>query len=267
MKDQPSRVAVISGAGSGIGRALCIQLAKAGYQVIGTDINLSHAEETAALHQTITAKIHDVTNREQTMALAREIYQEWGRIDVLINNAGVSVTAAAETMALADMEWVMNTNFWGVVHGCQAFLPYLLKAPQANLVNISSLFGLIGFPAQSAYCASKFAVRGYTESLRAELMATNVKTLCVHPGVIKTNIARNTRFRGGIANTENHQQLIEKFDRKANVTAEAAAKAIVRTMVKNKPRLLIGKEARVFDWLQRLRPVGYLSLLNKAIAE
>ncbi|MCP4210418.1 MAG: SDR family NAD(P)-dependent oxidoreductase, partial [Halieaceae bacterium] len=191
------KIAVVTGAGSGIGRELALQLNRAGCKLHISDISPDGLAGTADLlpRHDVPAESHivDVADKTAVHAWAERIGEVDGHVDVVINNAGVALMSTVEDMRYDDIEWLMGINFWGVVYGTQAFLPLLRLAPQGHLVNISSVFGLIGVPTQSAYNAAKFAVRGYTEALRQEMAGTNVHVCCVHPGGIKTNIARAAR--------------------------------------------------------------------------
>ncbi|MGH9767370.1 MAG: SDR family NAD(P)-dependent oxidoreductase, partial [Blastocatellia bacterium] len=201
MKIDHSTVAVVTGAASGIGRALAVRLAQEGASLAIADVQAEALDETAQalmmLKATggspgkVTTHIVDVSDKERVAAFTREVVEAHGRAHLLINNAGVELFGTAEQLSIEDIEWLMGVNFWGVVYGVKHFLPILRRQPQGHIVNISSVFGIIGPVGHSAYAASKFAVRGFTESLRHELAGANVKVSVVHPGGIKTNIANN----------------------------------------------------------------------------
>lgn len=253
MKDLKGRVAVITGAGSGIGRALALALRDEGCDLALVDIHEGRLQETLAAVGRTRGSIHvaDVANRERMQRLADEIHAEHGRIDLLFNNAGVSVGADLEDHSLEDFDWIVGINFWGVVHGCKFFLPYLKRSDAAYIVNLSSMFGLIGIPGQSSYCATKFAVRGFSEAIAAELATSTVKVMSVHPGGIRTNIAKDTRMGPKLA--ERHAKIIEFFERRT-MPAETCAALIVGAVKRGKSRLLVAPEAHATDLLKRLFP-------------
>lgn len=262
MKDFSGRVAAITGAGSGIGQALAIDLSKRGCNLALSDINEEGLAETvlrceqADVHVTPTAL--DVSDRDAVFAWADAVVADHGKVNIIANNAGVALGASASGQSLQDFEWVMDINFWGVVHGTQAFLPHLRDAGEGHIINISSVFGLISIPTQSAYNASKFGVRGFTDSLRMELEIDPCGVSCttIHPGGIKTNIARNARTDESmlIAGSD-PDELIQDFDKLARTTPEKAAKQILKAVARNRRRALIGPDAVLFDIVSRL-PAG-----------
>ena len=260
-------VAVITGAASGIGRALAVRLAEekiAGIAV--ADVDYAGLQETAAMVTTlnvaVTAHVVDVAKLDQIQRFAAEVIEKHGRVTHLINNAGAGVVGTFEHHSIEDFEWLMGINFWGVVYGCKVFLPYLKQQDPAHIVNVSSVFGLIGPPEQTAYSSSKFAVRGFTESLRHELEETNISVSCVHPGGIKTNIVRNSRV-GKEAPDEWKPQAAKLFDKIAKTTPETAADIIVKGIIAKNPRILIGKDARTIDIISRLFPRKCLGILER----
>ena len=259
------KLAVITGAGSGIGRALAQQLNNEGCRLLLSDIDPQGLESTAqslARRDISTqCQVLDVADRNAVHAWADHIADEHGAIDIMVNNAGVALTATVEESNYQDLEWLMSINFWGVVHGTRAFLPLLRHSTQGHLVNLSSIFGIVGVPTQSAYNAAKFAVRGYTEALRHELVGSNVHVCCVHPGGIKTNIARNSRSKDSIAIREERNA---NFDKMARTTAESAAAQIIAAIEKRKNRLLVGADAKFVSLLSRLFPVNYLRFIPGA---
>ncbi|MDT4846234.1 putative oxidoreductase SadH [compost metagenome] len=182
---------------------------------------------------------------------------------MIINNAGVAVSQTIAELSYTDFEWLMNINFWGVVHGTKAFLPHLLKNDAGHIVNLSSIFGIVGVPTQGAYNASKFAVRGFTEALRQELSASKVAVSCVHPGGIKTNIARSARFYQGINGKCDANRAAADFEKLARTTPQQAAQVIVHGIKAKRPRILIGGDAHLLDWIQRLLPASYPNVLSK----
>lgn len=260
-------IAVITGAASGIGRALAVGLAKEGIAGIAiSDVNetgLAETAELATLHGVpISAHIVDVSDLEQMNRFAGDVVEKHGRVSHLINNAGVGLFGTFEHISIDDMRWLMGINFWGVVHGCKVFLPKLLEQPEAHIVNISSVFGFIAPEEQSAYCASKFAVRGFTESLRHEYAGTNLHVSSVHPGGVLTNIARNSRL-GEKTPIEWRDQGAKFFDRVAKSTPEHAAETIINGIKKKNPRILIGKDARAISTFARLFPKHYLRVIER----
>src|SRR5947207_2649952 len=206
------RVAVITGAGSGIGRALAVALAGRGARLAVSDVEVMSLAETAARCEKAGADVRhyplDVADRAAVLAHADQVVNEFGGVNIVVNNAGVALTASVAEMNWADLEWVMNIDFWGVVHGTKAFLPHLIASGDGHVVNISSVFGLIGVPTQSAYNSAKFAVRGFTEALRQEMLIERrrVGVSCVHPGGIRTNIVRNARTTEGGTTNEMHRR-------------------------------------------------------------
>jgi butyryl-CoA dehydrogenase len=259
------KVAVITGAASGIGRELALQLAEQNCALALLDKNEDALKQTqeAVLRLVDDCQIYaiDVGDAESMKQCAEKVDAHFGRVDVLINNAGVSLIASAGEQKLEDFHWLMNINFWGVVHGVQAFLPYLRQSDSAHIVNVSSLFGLLSLPLQSAYNASKYAVKGYTESLKMEMAGTNVHVSCVHPGGIKTDITRNLRV-GNAPATVTKEQLVKDFDKLAKTSAKDAASAILNGMAKHKRRILIGADAKILDVVNRLFPGRYEKLLG-----
>jgi len=260
-------VAVVTGAASGIGRALAIRLANekiAGIAV--SDANEEGLTETAAMVEKLGVPVSfhltDVSDLKQVQQLADDVITRHGRVTHLINNAGVGLIGTFEQISIEDFEWLMGINFWGVVYGCKVFLPLLKAQKSAHIVNISSVFGLIAPEEQSAYCSSKFAVRGFTESLRHEFQGTNITVSCVHPGGIKTDIARNSRL-GEKTPGEWKQQSAKFFDKVAKTSPQTAADVIVAGIKANDPRILIGKDAHSISILSRLFPKRYLGIMER----
>ncbi|GAA5160340.1 SDR family NAD(P)-dependent oxidoreductase [Pseudonocardia eucalypti] len=259
MKNFADRVAVITGAGSGIGRALAIELAARGAKLAVSDIDEIAVADTAAHCEKLGAEARsyrlDVADRAAVTAHAEAVATEFGRVNLVVNNAGVAVMATVEDLSYEDFDWIVGINFWGVVHGTKAFLPHLIASGDGHLVNISSVFGLVGVPTQSAYNATKFAVRGFTEALRQEMLIEKrpVGVSCVHPGGIRTNIARDARS----ADDSTADQRATDFARIARTTPEDAAKTILRGVERNRSRILIGPDAYVFDAVPRLLGPSY----------
>ncbi|MFN8114450.1 MAG: SDR family NAD(P)-dependent oxidoreductase [Solirubrobacterales bacterium] len=260
------RTAVITGAASGIGRAVAIRLAGMGCPLALADQNGEGLEETADLVAVpVTTRRIDVRDRGAMMAWAAEI-AEWAPapIGLVFNNAGVTAIQSIAEGSPEDDEWVTEINFGGVVNGVRAFLPILLAQDSGAIVNTSSVFGLVGIPNQSAYCASKFAVRGYTDSLRQELRETGVSAATVHPGGIKTNIVANARFHSDPRGRfETKDEMATNFTEIAQTTPERAAEVIVDGVERGRARILIGADARMFDFLARVAPSRYYDILDR----
>jgi len=260
-------VAVVTGAASGIGRALAVRLAKENIAGIAiSDVNEDGLAETASMAAEIGASVSshlvDVGDLDQVKRLAAAVVEKYGRVTHLINNAGVGLFGTFEHVSIEDIEWLMRINFWGVVYGCKAFLPTLLEQDEAHIVNISSVFGFIAPEEQTAYCASKFAVRGFTESLRHEYRGTNIYVSSVHPGGVLTNIARNSKI-GENTPEEWKQQGARFFDKVAKTSPDEAAETIIKGIKKRNPRILIGKDARAISSFARLFPKNYLGVIER----
>jgi short-subunit dehydrogenase len=263
--------AAVTGAASGIGRALALELAAR-----GADLALADRDEAGlhALASEIGGKgpgktkvsVHrvDVSEPEQIAAFAQVAIAAHPALNILVNNAGVALLGKFTEIDQAQMEWLFNINFWGVVHTTRAFLPHLEKQHEAHIANLSSIFGIIAPRGQSAYSAAKFAVRGFSESLRHELAIAEspVCLTVVHPGGVSTNIVRNSRTGSGVTDNERRAQLIDRFDQMAKTTPREAALRIIEGIEKNKPRVLIGSDARMLDRLQRLYPGTYQRVLT-----
>lgn len=260
MVNLEGKVAVITGAGSGIGRALALELAKKGCSLALTDIDGEGLAETARLvgGDVANCKTYefDVSHRDAVEKFAADVMHEFGGTYLVINNAGVTLVDTVENMRYDDLNWLMDTNFWGVVYGTRAFLPHMLEAGEGHIVNISSLFGLMAMPLQAAYNASKFAVRGYTEALRIEMAGSPVNISCVHPGGVRTRIVENARFYEESVGISK-EKMIARFAAQAKTSAAAAARTIIRGVEKNKKRILIGADASIADKIVRLFPGSY----------
>jgi short-subunit dehydrogenase len=261
--------AAITGAASGIGRALAFELAARGCDVALADLDEAGLESaakeiTATYARRATIRRIDVADSRQIQDFASAAVADFPYLNILINNAGVALLGQFDEFDQAQMEWVMNINFWGVVRGTRAFMPHLQSRPQAHIVNISSIFGIIAPPGQSAYCASKFAVRGFSEALRHELAMTTVRLSVVHPGGVKTNIARKARAGAHLRESVSSNELGDRFEQLARTTPVAAAQRIVRGIERNEPRILIGRDAQFLDIIQRFRPATYWALLARA---
>src|SRR3978361_1297642 len=268
----PGSAAAVTGAASGIGRALALELAargcdlaladrdEAGLQALAAEIG-SDADRKVSVHRV------DVGEPGQIQDFAQAAIAAHPELNILINNAGVALLGSFAEVEQAQMEWLININFWGVVHGTRAFLPHLSEQRAAHIVNLSSIFGIIAPPGQTAYCAAKFAVRGFSESLRHELAMTNspVKLSVVHPGGVSTNIARNSRTGAGVTDNARSAESIDRFDAMPKTTTAAAALRIIEGIEKNQPRILIGNDAWFMDLLQRFRPATYWAVLAKRL--
>ncbi|TQK69721.1 MULTISPECIES: SDR family oxidoreductase [unclassified Nocardioides] len=272
MKNLNNKVVVITGAGSGIGRALAVNLAGKGARLALSDVNEAGLAETAELASGAgspdvqTARL-DVADREAFASYAAAVADHFGQVNVVINNAGVALAGDVVDLEYKDMDWIVGINFWGVVHGTKEFLPHLIASGEGHVVNLSSLFGLLAMPGQSAYNATKFAVRGFTEALREEMLIAghNVGVTSVHPGGIKTAIARNAR----VSDKEDQAATAKLFDEKlARMTPERAAEIIVKGIVKNQARVLVGLDAHALHNFQKFTGSRYedvVALLSKRV--
>jgi short-subunit dehydrogenase len=260
----------VTGAAGGIGRALALELAARGADLALADRDEAGLASVAAEignKQKVTTHRVDVGEPADIQAFAQAAIAAHPSLNILINNAGVALMGQFCEIDQSQMEWLMNINFWGTVHATRAFLPHLATRPEAHIVNLSSIFGIIGPPGQTAYCASKFAVRGFSESLRHELQAEKspVQLSVVHPGGVATNIARNCRTGSLITDNARRSEAIDRFDKVATKSPAAAAMRIIQGIERNEPRILIGSDARFMDLLQRFRPTAYWAVLAKRI--
>lgn len=269
MPSVKGKTILVTGAGSGIGQALTVLLAHKGAHVAASDVNESGLAETAAMvsgdgGRVVTYKL-DVADKVAFEQHIEDCEQEFGALDGIINNAGVTVSARVENTSYADFEWLMNINFWGVIHGTKGMLPKLQNRPNGWIVNISSVFGLVGWPTQASYNASKFAVRGFTEALRHELTQENskVQAISVHPGGVKTGIVRNMRAIDFLVPTKTVEGADKFFQKAARTTPAKAAAIIVKGMEKNKPKVLVGPDAVVIDQMARRLPVSHFNVVRK----
>jgi short-subunit dehydrogenase len=264
--------AAITGAASGIGRALALEFAARGCDLALADRDEAGLQTLAAeiaknRSQKVTLHRVDVGEPPQIEAFAQAAVAEHAALNIVVNNAGVALLGQFNEIDQAQMDWLMNINFWGVVHSTRAFLPHLARQREAHIVNVSSIFGIVAPPAQAAYAAAKFAVRGFSESLRHELKmaASPVRLSVVHPGGVATNIVRNSRTGVGMTDNARRAQSIERFDNAAKTTPAAAALRIVAGIENNAPRILIGNDARFMDLLQRFRPGTYWAVLARRL--
>jgi len=274
MKDFAGRVAVVTGAGSGMGRALALALAERGAHLAIADVDrqglTGTAEQVERRFQPgaglrCTSHHVDVADRDAVFRFAEEVLAEHGSVHLVFNNAGVSVTGEVRQLDYADMHWLMDINFWGVVHGCKAFLPHLLDADAGHIVNTASVFGLMSVPGQSLYNASKFAVKGFTDALHQELADTHVRVSCVLPGGVKTNIVRTSRYVPSDNEAPTREEFEQRFEQIAQRTPEQAAEEILRGVERDKARILVGRDARFISILVRLLPVRYMRLMKWAM--
>jgi NAD(P)-dependent dehydrogenase (short-subunit alcohol dehydrogenase family) len=260
-----NKVVVITGAGSGIGRELALQFAAEGSRLALSDINPAGLEETFSLlpagtRDNARSYILDVSSRDAVFAHAEEVRTDCGTAHYLINNAGATVFGSVEHTSIEEYEWQLGINMWGVLYGTKAFLPMMLAQKEGCIVNISSVFGLLGFPTQSAYNMSKFAVRGLTEALWSELEGTGVRAVCVHPGGIRTNIDKAGRVCA--AATEEDRQFAASAEKLLQTPPADCAADIIRGVRKGSRRILTGKHSRTIFWLTRLLPNTYPRLLK-----
>jgi len=257
----------VTGAGSGIGRALAQRLAREGMSLALADLDAAGLNETAQMLGdacSFSAHVVDVGDAKRMQQFAAEVNERHGRVTLLINNAGVAMYGTIEELSIDEIEWLMSINYWGVVYGVKFFLPILRRQPRAHIVNVSSIYGIISPAGQGAYCSAKFAVRGFTEVLLHELAGTTVGVSCVHPGGIRTPIARRARIAAA-ADPAGAALTVKVFDRVALTSPEAAAQRIVQGVKRNEPRILIGKDAVQLDRLQRLFPVRYWKSLVRRL--
>lgn len=266
--------AAITGAASGIGRALALELSARGCDVAVADRDeaglQSVADEIKQADQgKATAHRVDVADPDQIADFAQDAVKQHPHLNIVINNAGVALFGQFHEIDQSQIERLMQINFWGVVHGVRAFMPHLEKQTEPHIVNLSSVFGMIAPPGQTAYAAAKFAVRGFSESLRHEfkLNCSPVKLSVVHPGGVATNVARNATMGVGITDNVRRSDAIDRFEQVAITTPQAAAQRIIRGIERNEERILIGRDARMIDIVQRLMPVRYWSVLGRKFAK
>jgi len=262
MQNLRGKVIAITGAGSGIGRCLAIQLAEQGSHLALSDVDPEGLRGTEALVSKavkVSTQLVDVADREQVYAWAEDTIRDHGQVDCIINNAGVASIATMEEISYEDFDWVFRIVFYGVLYGTKAFLPYLKERPDAHIVNISSINGFVSTPMNGPYACGKHAVKALNQTLQQELRGTSVHLTSVHPGGVKTSIARNSR---SYESEEMQEEKIAKFDQVAGTSAEKAAKIIIRGMLKNRKRLLVGFDAVMIDVGSRLFPQKFSDLLG-----
>ena len=272
MKSFNNKVAAITGAASGIGRALALELAKEKCDLALSDVNEAGLQETAdkarALGVKVTTTKLDVADREAMHAWADQVVKDHGKVNMIFNNAGVALGNTVEDANYEDYEWIMGVNLWGVIYGSKAFLPYIKQTRDGHIINVSSIFGLFSQPTQSGYNMTKFAVRGFTESLRQELdlQRCGVSATCVHPGGIKTNIARSARMTSSVAtltgSNASPEKMAQQFEKLFVTTPEKAAQVILNAVRRNARRVLIGNDAKATDLMQRMLPTIYQRIVT-----
>ena len=271
MKSLDNKVVVITGAGSGIGRELALNVAGKGAIVAVSDVNETGLAETvdllkAAGVREVRSDRLDVADREAFAAYAVAVKEQFGRVNVVVNNAGVSYTGPIDEIDYEGFDWIMGINFWGVVHGTKEFLPHLIESGDGHVVNISSLFGLLSMPGQATYNSAKYAVRGFTEAVREDMLLAGhpVGVTCVHPGGIRTGIARNGRVTSG----ESLDNTASTFEEKlAKTTPEKAAQIIVKALLANKPRILVGADAHALHTFAKVLGARYQDVVVKAASK
>ncbi|WP_280255486.1 SDR family NAD(P)-dependent oxidoreductase [Nocardia wallacei] len=263
MREFSDRVVSVTGAGSGIGRAVAIRLAGEGARVAIADIDGERARETASICRSLGTECQhyelDVADRGAFQDYRSRVLSDFGSVSMVMNNAGVALGADVLDMEWKDFEWLMAINFWGVVNGTKLFLPDLIDSGDGHIVNVSSVFGLMAIPSQSAYNSSKFAVRGFTEAVRQEMRIRRlpIGVTCVHPGGVRTNIVRGAR---GVDALGDQEKIVAGFDRIALTTPERAAESILKGVRRNKPRVLVGPDALGFDFITRVVGPRYQDL-------
>src|ERR1700730_10837725 len=269
MEGFAGKVAVVTGAGSGIGQALAIELARSGAKLAISDVDVEGLAATEERLKAIGAPVRsdrlDLTEREAFLAYADAVNDHFGTVNQIYNNAGIAFTGDIEISQFKDIERVMDVDYWGVVNGTKAFLPHLIASGDGHVVNISSVFGLFSVPGQAAYNAAKFAVRGFTEALRQEMMAAGhpVKVTTVHPGRIKTNIARNMTTVEGLDKDE----IAQTFDKKlASTSPQKAARIILDGVRKNRAQVLLGPDVKALDLIVRVTGSGYQRLFSSVMS-
>ncbi len=268
MEGFAGKVAVVTGAGSGIGQALALELGRSGAKVAISDVDVEGLAQTEAQLKAIGAEVKadrlDVTEREAFLAYADAVAEHFGKVNQVYNNAGIAFSGDVEVSQFKDIERVMDVDFWGVVNGTKAFLPHLIASGDGHIINVSSLFGLMAVPGQAAYNSAKFAVRGFTEALRQEMVLAGhpVGVTTVHPGGIKTAIMRNSTVAEGL----DQEKMAKMFDKRlARTTPKRAAEIILEAVRKNKARVLVGADAKALDMLVRLTGSGYQRIVGLSV--
>lgn len=268
MRDVRGKVAVVTGAASGIGRGLAVNLAREGCLLALADVDEAGLNETANLIEgrDVQANVYrvDVSDRDRVYRFADEVVRDFGKVDIVINNAGVQLKETLEDVTYEDLDWILGINLYGVIYGTKAFLPHLKKQPLANLANVSSVQGWFTNPNSGPYCTSKFAVRGFTLTLAQELRDSTVKVSCVYPGGVRTNIVRSERFLKiprPEATKEDEEAIFEKYV--CWTSADRAARIIIKGIKKNKQRIMVGPDAHVFEAITRLMPMTWQGIMAR----
>lgn len=268
MRDLRGKTAVVTGAASGIGRGLAINLAREGCSLALADVAETGLDETIHLIDTESVKANayrvDVSDRDRVYRFADEVMRDFGKVDIVINNAGVQLKESLEDVTYEDLDWLLGINLYGIIYGSKAFLPHLRKRPSANLVNVSSVQGFFTNPYSGPYCTSKFAVRGFTLTLAQELKDAQVTVSCVYPGGVRTNIVRNERFHK-ISRPEMSKEDETAFFEKhvCWISADRAARIIIKGIKKNRARILVGPDAYFYDLISRLVPMTWQDLMSR----
>ena len=273
MQSFQGRVAAITGAASGIGRALALGLADRGAHLALADRDEAGLASTAASARergvSVTSTVLDVADEAAVFAWADAVVADHGKVNLIVNNAGVALSGTVAALSLEDYRWIVDINLWGVIYGTKAFLPHLEAAGEGHVVNVSSVFGLTAQPLMSGYNATKYAVRGFTESLREELDlgTSGVSATCVHPGGIKTNVARSARTDPSVTQLtgQSQEEATREFERLFFTTPEKAAEVIIRGVQRDARRVLIGPDARLFDLMPRIAPTGYQRVITGSL--
>jgi short-subunit dehydrogenase len=270
LMDLKGRTAVITGAAGGIGRAIAVSLAHRGCHLALADVDEAGMSGTKELVQAdgmrVTCHRLDVADRADVAGFPARVAAKHPGVDLLINNAGVAVGGTFEQVSAQDFEWLFEINFWGVVRMTRAFLPALRASGDARIVNLSSVFGLVGTPEQVAYAASKFAVRGFSEALRHELEGSGVGVTVVHPGGVATSIAENARVPAGVS-AEEVERRRRRFRKLLRLSPEVAGETIVRAIECRKPRVLVGSDAKLMSVIARVLPVSYWKILARRVGK
>jgi hypothetical protein len=268
MKSLANKVVALTGAASGIGRALALQLADRGCHLALADVDAKGLQDTQAmLPKTVNVTTHsvDVSNKDQVYQWAEDVAKAHGGVDIVINNAGVASHCAIEDINYDDFNWVFDIVFYGVLYGTKAFMPYLRQRPEGHIVNISSVNGFFPFPGNGPYNCAKHAVKALNQTLIQELRGSNIHITSVHPGGIKTNIARNSRFIKSMDPNMNREKAAALFDKIASTSADKAATIIINGILHDKQRLLVGTDAHILDILTRLFPQGFSNLVGRVM--
>lgn len=268
LRSYDGRVCVVTGAASGIGRALAVELAGRRARLALSDVDEAGLEQTAQTCRSLGVEVHtyrlDVADRAAVLAHADAVVGDFGVVHLVVNNAGVALHGLVSELSDEDFRWVMDIDFWGVVHGTQAFLPHLAASGDGQVANVSSVFGLIAVPKQAAYNAAKFAVRGFTEALRQEMQLTGtpVAVSCIHPGGIRTEIARRARATA----SENKAEMAQTFDKLARTSPPRAARIILRGLERDRARILVGPDAWFLAGLPRVLGARYARVVTRGAA-